>query len=69
MENTLPAPKDGHVESLPVEPGQTVVKGDILAIITKLNLSKNYDYKRYEFYKNFRDNLNLHLRSDVPLKD
>ena len=34
MENTLPAPKDGHVESLPVEPGQTVVKGDILAIIT-----------------------------------
>lgn len=34
MENTLPAPKDGHVESLQVEPGQTVVKGDILAIIT-----------------------------------
>ena len=34
MENTLPAPRDGSIQSLPVEPGQTVVKGDLLAIIT-----------------------------------
>ncbi|MDC0034791.1 pyruvate carboxylase subunit B [Chloroflexi bacterium] len=34
MENTLPAPKDGRIESLTIEPGQTVVKGDILAIIS-----------------------------------
>ena len=34
MENTLPAPKDGSIQSLPVDPGQTVVKGELLAIIT-----------------------------------
>ena len=34
MENTLPAPRDGSIQSLPIEPGQTVVKGDLLAIIT-----------------------------------
>jgi biotin carboxyl carrier protein len=34
MENTLPSPKDGRIQSLTVEPGQTVVKGDLLAIIT-----------------------------------
>ena len=34
MEHTLPAPRDGSIQSLPVEPGQTVVKGDLLAIIT-----------------------------------
>ncbi|MEC9278574.1 MAG: biotin/lipoyl-containing protein [Chloroflexota bacterium] len=34
MENTLPSPSAGTVESLSVEPGATVVKGDVLAIIS-----------------------------------
>ncbi len=33
MENTLPAPISGKVASLPLEPGATVVKDDILATI------------------------------------
>lgn len=33
MENTLPSPCDGIVESLPSDPGSAVVKGDVLAII------------------------------------
>ncbi len=34
MENTLPSPSDGEVISTPVNIGDTVVKGDILAIIS-----------------------------------
>jgi biotin carboxyl carrier protein len=34
MENTLPSPIGGTVESLSVEPGATVVKGEVLAIIS-----------------------------------
>jgi biotin carboxyl carrier protein len=33
MENTLPAPISGKVASLPLEPGATVVKDDVLATI------------------------------------
>ena len=34
MENTLPSPSDGVVTSTPIDPGDTVVKGDILVIIS-----------------------------------
>ena len=33
MENSLPAPVDGNVLSLPCSPGQVVGKGDVLARI------------------------------------
>ena len=33
MENTLPSPVDGTVRALPLQPGATVVKDDVLAII------------------------------------
>ena len=34
MENTLPSPSDGQVTSTPVNTGDTVIKGDILAVIS-----------------------------------
>jgi biotin carboxyl carrier protein len=34
MENTLPSPSDGVVASTPINAGDTVVKGDILVIIS-----------------------------------
>ena len=33
----------------------------------KLDFSKNYPYSAEKFSNNFRNNLNLHLRSDVPI--
>ena len=33
----------------------------------KLDFSKNYSYSAEKFSNNFRNNLNLHLRSDVPI--
>ena len=33
MENSLPAPVDGKVLSLPCSPGQVVGKGEVLALI------------------------------------
>ena len=34
MENSLPSPAAGSIKALPFEPGATVAKGDILAIVT-----------------------------------
>ena len=35
MENSLPSPAAGRVKALPFDPGSTVVKGDVLAIISR----------------------------------
>ena len=34
MENALPSPVEGKVKAIPLEPGASVTKGDVLAIIT-----------------------------------
>ena len=39
MENTLPSPTDGTVKSLPLQPGTTVAKDDILAVIARAQKS------------------------------
>ena len=42
MENTLPSPTDGTVKSLPLQPGTTVAKDDILAVIARAQKSSPY---------------------------